>query len=475
MLQFDTESTICAIATGEAPGVRGGVRITGPDTIFILRKVCEFPADCRFPSRWKTEIDDEFLGKLSVDLFCWPTSRSYTGQPSAEIHMLGAPVLLQRVQQNLLQAGAKLAQPGEFTLRAFLAGRLDLTQCEGVLGVIHATTQRSLDVALTQLAGGLATPLQETRRELIYLLADIEAGLDFVDEDIRFITKEEVLRRLGIARAQIDKLLQQMDSRSGPRSAMQVAIAGLPNAGKSSLLNAIAGDSIAIVSQIPGTTRDFLRYRVERDDVAFDLLDTAGIETWSDDSPRGKAQLFTWEQIELADLILYCHPCTEEFRNRGPGVSPGITAAFNNESPKPTWILQTKSDLLDPYQTQYQPDAPARDSEESPPETSLPTYPISIHHSSTIESLVQRIVEWVRQTQASRGDAIPMTVERCRGSMGNALIAVDAAIEATTSERGDEIVAGELRIALDEIGLVTGTIYTEDILDALFSRFCIGK
>ena len=460
MLKFDTESTICAIASGSEGALRGIIRITGPDAASVCQRVFSSFDMPKRPTRLPVVASIPMLGENPASLFLWPDGRSYTGQPSAEIHMLGAPILLQAMVQLLVQSGAVLAQPGEFTLRAFLAGRLDLTQCEAVLGVIHAHSEKELDVALRQLAGGLAEPLQSIRRNLIELLADIEAGLDFVDEDILFIEPEQIESRLTLAKGMVGELLEQMKARSGQDRELQIAIVGLPNAGKSSLLNAIANHRLAIVSAIAGTTRDYVRYRMTQDDVTFDLLDTAGIETVSGDSPRDIAQAFTLEQIEQADLILACTPA--DAIDQRELLIDTLQALVPS---KPIWHLVTKGDLS---------------------ETSCSTsdshrvefgdhFVVSVKDGSGVAALRSALTNWVRQQQTSAHDAVPMTVERCATALHNAFIALNEATVATHGRCGDEIIAGEIRIALDEIGLVAGTAYTDDVLDALFSRFCIGK
>jgi tRNA modification GTPase len=459
MLKFDTESTICAIASGSEGALRGIIRITGPDAVAVcLRAFSGFDMPTR-PTRLSVQASIPMLGETSASLFLWPDGRSYTGQPSAEIHMLGAPILLQGMVQLLVQSGAVLAQPGEFTLRAFLAGRLDLTQCEAVLGVIHAHSEKELDVALRQLAGGLAGPLKNIRRNLIELLADIEAGLDFVDEDIQFIDQNQIESRITEAKGIVTELLAQMNSRSAQDRELQLAIVGLPNAGKSSLLNAIANHQLAIVSAIAGTTRDYIRYRMTHKGVTFDLLDTAGIEAVSGDSPRDIAQAFTQEQIEQADLILACTPI--DAMNSTDSLLEKLIESVPNI---PIWKIITKGDL-----SEYQ-DVITEFAIRNPN-----PIVVSVLDGSGVAELRNALIHWVIDQQTSTQDAVPMTVERCATALRNALLALEEAMNASRSRYGDEIIAGEIRIAIDEIGLVAGTVYTDDVLDALFSRFCIGK
>ena len=210
MLTLD--DTIAAVASAAGGGARGIVRLSGPQAVEIVSR-CFRPLDAsvgwkRFEhataipgrvsfQRCSDSEPSSPSAELTADLFLWPTRRSYTRQPLAEIHTLGSPPLLQAVLQSICAAGARLAEPGEFTLRAFLAGRIDLTQAEAVLGVIDAADRRQLHAALTQLAGGLSQPLLELRSELLDLLADLEAGLDFVEDDIRFIAPAELKNRLA--------------------------------------------------------------------------------------------------------------------------------------------------------------------------------------------------------------------------------------------------------------------------------------
>nr|MCU0719740.1 50S ribosome-binding GTPase [Pirellula sp.] len=317
--------------------------------------------------------------------------------------------------------------------------------------------ERSLNVALKQLSGGLATPLQTVRTILITLLADIEAGLDFVDEDISFISDTEVQNRLTEANEHVTQILRQISSRAGQQHYFQVVIAGPPNAGKSSLLNALARDNLAIVSPEPGTTRDFVRCRMEIDGIPFDLLDTAGLESIDDSSPRGLAQSITQEQIEQADLILLCHSCEETSAFQQPEDQDISTNSHHTE----TWRIITKVDLLEPAKCKQL--------------VTPHQFTLSTQTGQGLESLLLAVQLWLSEKNKQLVDAMPMTAERCYDALQNATQAIEEALKASQCAAGEEIVAGEIRLALDEIGQVAGVVYTDDILDVLFSRFCIGK
>ena len=477
-VQLELDSTICAIATGGQGSLRGAIRISGQGTQAILQGLFPGSPDStegserftqvRSARRIPTTIRLSTLGVIPISVFYWPDQRSYTGQPSAELHLLGAPVLLEEVQALVLAQGARLAQPGEFTLRAYLAGRLDLTQCEAVLGLIHAKGERSFQVALTQLAGGLATPLKGLRRDLINLLADIEAGLDFVDEDIEFVARDEIIERLERAEQEVAKLREQLEHRRGQSVECQVAVVGLPNAGKSSLVNALselgstsdAGGSI--VSDQPGTTRDFVRSRLTVDDVVIDLIDTAGIEEVLQDGPRSLAQAVTWNKVKESDWILWCIPADE---TAGDGF--GWLGKSLLESCDRVWGVVTKADLLA--------DSNRREAWFDGSERVERAFRVSSTTGSGVAELRSALVESVRAWQRESTDVVPMTGMRCRASLARAAESLQQAREAVVQGSGEEIVAGELRLALEELGQVAGTVANNDILDALFSRFCIGK
>ncbi len=467
-MRLDLQSTICSIATGPVGGLRGAIRISGPATRSILTSL--FPSNagqlesCKIASVVPAAFNIEGIGETLIDVFYWPDQRSYTGQPSAELHMLGAPMLLQQVQSTVLERGALLAQPGEFTLRAFLAGRLDLSQCEAVYGVIHASNDRALEVALTQLAGGLSIPLRQVREELIHLLADIEAGLDFVDEDIEFVSSREIVRRLESGKKSISQLLDQMLSRSAQTNVMQIAVVGEPNVGKSSLVNAIVGRDVSIVTDEAGTTRDYVRARCRLGDVTVDFLDTAGTETIEGNSPRDLAQQFTREQMNQADLVWFCVPAGAD--------AESATRQFREEFEridKPLWLILTKSDCYS---------QPISTTESLGLDRDLKIEQVlcvSTFLTATIEGLRDTVLQWAHARNEEIGDVVPATAERCREALRRAGEAIENAIDCAESLRGNEVIASEIRLALDEIGVVAGTVVHNDILDALFSRFCIGK
>lgn len=471
MLRWDTQDTICAIVSGNQGASRGAIRISGPRAlevgIALLREGHrdanrEIWLSIRRATRVHAELElGEALGTIPCDYWIWPNSQSYTGQPSVELHLVGSMPVLERILELLCSSGARLAEAGEFTFRAFLAGRMDLAQCEAVLGVIDAKSQKGLDIALEQLAGGLQLPLQSLRQKLIELLADLEAGLDFVDEDIEFVTQDSLMEQLRFSLDAMQPIVEQLGMRGFSDAWIRVALFGLPNAGKSSLINALAGYQAALVSDIPGTTRDYVKVRSDR--LPIQWVDTAGKEDVHDAGPRQEAQERTDEQWEQADLRWWCIDLSQE-PSEASLPSPALTTSTNDQD---LWLVGTKADLA-PMELLQRWRAWA-----------IPTGKLFFISSSQsrlgIELLEQALEDWLVDREAEASGILPSTLSRCRTALEAAQRAIECALQAVEGRAGDEIVAAELRLALDHLGVIVGEVYTDDILDALFSRFCIGK
>jgi tRNA modification GTPase len=323
-MAYEVHDTIGAIASPAGGAARGVVRISGPDAIACVSR-CFEPASGQQPIAETTaprrlcaiirvggNDKDEARPTIPGDLLLWPSSRSYTREPAAEFHTLGSPPLLAAVLEELSKAGVRPAAAGEFTLRAFLAGRVDLTQAEAVLGVIDARDRTDLDAALDQLAGGLSRPLHLLREQLLGVLAELEAGLDFVEEDIEFISREALRERLIAGQEIVAATLEQMGSRDVASDLARVVIVGKPNAGKSSLFNSlvkrygVGGSTEAIVSPQPGATRDYVVGEIALDDVRAQLIDTAGIGDCALGQIDEAAQSTAGDLRRRADVRLRC-------------------------------------------------------------------------------------------------------------------------------------------------------------------------
>lgn len=476
-MTFDLDDVIAAPASAPGPAARAIVRISGNGCREAVRSVFDADDDAawanakaaaRHPGRLR-------LPDLGVEIpaaaYVWPTRRSYTGQPLAELHLPGSPPLVEATLAALYRGGARPARPGEFTLRAFLAGRLDLLRAEAVLGVIEAADHRELGLALRQLAGGLSGRLAGVRADLLSLLADLEAGLDFVEEDIEFVSRAEVVRRIGGSAGVLDALLADASGRWRDAGRSRVVLAGLPNAGKSTLFNALAGGAKALVSPAAGTTRDWLAAETDLGGVPVELIDTAGWETASDDLSAA-TQSFRAEQLDRADLILWCvatdappHVLHQDERLReelGPTRHRIVLA-------------RTKGDLKASGGCQP-PETLVRKTTNAPGVS--PPHPPLLVSAATGEGLdvLKACVAMALAAGRSGGrQMIGSTAARGRESLAAARDALGRALAAAQAEFGDEILAAELRSALDALAAVLGVVYTDDVLDVIFSRFCIGK
>ena len=452
---WDTDQTIVAIASPTSPAPRGIVRMSGNDAVKVLARIGVPVAGRTRPERINAFIDlGDPIGLIPVDAMVWPTKRSYTGQPSVELHTIGSLPLLSRLIEMAIGAGARAARPGEFTMRAFLAGRLDLTQAEAVLGVIDAEGRGALDHALRQLSGNLSRPLEEIRSTLLDLLADVEAGLDFVDEDIEFVSDETLIKRLLEIGETLEQTSRIMQQRSGGSARFTIALRGEPNAGKSRLMNRLTDSETAIVADVAGTTRDIVIVDSIVGGQSVRWIDTAGIESVDDEISRRSQDQATRTALE-ADLRIWCVEAgrsdfqeamlrlQREAEARG---RTGVTDRF----------VVTKSDLvvhegIDPWVS------------------------CSALSGEGIDSLLAGIIQVIESSDAEETGSVVGTAARCGQSLGRASEAITAAVELTRSFRGHEFVSAEMRSAAQCLGEVTGAVYTDDILDRVFGRFCIGK
>lgn len=472
-MAYALDETIVALASANGGAARSIVRIAGPEVAGCLDACFQAEPAVRWAELPVAQVVagqiqlDGLAARLPCDLYYWPDERSYTRSPMAEIHTLGSPPLADALLRTLSCHGARLAEPGEFTLRAFLGGRLDLTQAEAVLGVIDADAEGQLQVALAQLAGGLSQPLTEIRDTLLELLAHLEAGLDFVEEEIEFISREQLLSQLDGAQRQIDQLATQMQSRSESAASACAVLLGAPNVGKSSLFNALAEGEQAIVSQQAGTTRDYLTTEIEVEGIRCQLVDTAGLEmpgalSGDDEDVAAAAQAVTDDQRQTAQLQLLCfdatHPLTEQER-----------AMLRAADADTSLIVLTKCDLA---------------GEPSVMTGQLATVGQLAEGWTSIETsgLTRTGLDELRRAMAAKISAenaetnvVATTALRCHDSLHRAAEALSAARRLADAAAGEELVAIELRTALDELGRVTGAVYTDDILDRIFGRFCIGK
>ena len=459
MFTAELEQTIAAVASASGGAGRGIVRVSGLKAVSLTRGICDSIEESDQTSggasyRAAGAVRIPGFPAVRADIWVWPTLRSYTGEPMVELHLPGSPPLLERVLETLFRSGVRPARAGEFTLRAFLAGRMDLMQAEAVLGVIDADDHEELTAALNQLAGGLSGSLLQLRSDLLELLADLEAGLDFVEEDIEFVSREDVMQRLQRGVDVVRLLEGQADGRMVSDDQIRVVLAGLPNAGKSTLFNALSESDDALVSSVAGTTRDYLSARVGCGELSVELVDTAGLDE-SDSGIDGVAQQLGGGQVGDADLVLWCSALDAE-----PALREADENRFRTFFSKGNRVLRlwTRCDL----QTNSQ--ALSKDS-----------LLVSALTGVGVENLRTVIADTLSERSVGERQFIGSTAARSQDSLRRSRESLERAHDACDQRLGDELVAFETRAAIETLGEIVGAVYTDDLLDQIFSRFCIGK
>jgi len=414
--------TIIAQASAPGSAFRGIIRISGKQAISAAKTIVENPDAIVRPDCVDTHIVLPSLPPFPAKLLLWQEGHSYTGEETVEIHTIGSPVLLDALMSALLAAsdGVRLAKPGEFTLRAFLSGRLDLAQAEAVLGVIDAANDADLKTALQQLAGNVSAPLSAVRTLLFETLTQLEASLDFAEEEIPAV--QNLQQTLTDAYHQIEQLRQKIAHRGIAEGKPKIVLAGLPNGGKSTLFNKLVQRDLALVSPHAGTTRDYLEAEIDWQGIPVVLIDTAGIGGEALDNLDEVAQSKTQELLQQADVIIYC----DEQKSRG-------RSAAQPPDGRTTIFFQTKTP------------------------------------NESLESLINEVGTLLRN-EPDYG-MLPNTALRCRES----LISAGESLHRAQNLTDSSLIALELRNAVNQLGLIDGTVHTEDILDNIFSRFCIGK
>ena len=464
MSMLTGDDTISAIATAIGEGGIGIIRISGSKAMAIAGKLFISKSGKTVDSLLSHQvmyghIIDPASGE-TVDeaiLLIMRAPRSYTCEDVVEIHCHGGPVPLKRILDLTLVQGARLADPGEFTKRAFLNGRLDLAQAEAVIDIIRSKTDASLKVAVGNLSGQLSEQVRALRHAVLRMIAQLEAAIDFPEEDIEEATAADVAQLIAEAKSRLTTLLATAQTGRILREGLATVIIGKPNVGKSSLLNALLREKRAIVTDIPGTTRDIIEEYVNIGGIPLKIIDTAGIRDTADvvekiGVERAKAL------VEQADLILL-------LLDSSAPLSPEDRAVLELLSGKQAIVLINKSDL------------PARlETEEVEKYTGgRLVLKISVAREEGLAALEQAIVDMVYGGQVSPGEAAFVNNVRHSAALRAALERLnDAEVTIEAGMPADCIVV-DLRAAWEKLGEVTGDTVGEDIIDQIFTQFCIGK
>jgi tRNA modification GTPase len=435
--------TIAAIATPAGRGGIGIVRISGPAVTRVAAAVIGgLPRPRMAALRTFRDAKGERVDE-GIALY-YPSPGSYTGEPVLELQGHGGPVVMQALLGACLDAGARLADPGEFTRRAFLEGKLDLAQAEAVADLIEAASQEAARSALRSLSGEFSAAIAAVTAQLVELRALTEAMLDFPEEDVDSLHRDDAASRLARVRAALEEVRVRSRQGSLLRSGLHVVIAGRPNVGKSSLLNRLAGEERAIVAPIPGTTRDALREPIQIEGVPLTVVDTAGLRV-SGDTVERLGMERTLHELERADLVLAVFEA-----GSAPATLEGLPAGVARID------VHNKVDLLPGFR--------------APPAGARRAVGVSAKTGEGIDALRKAILEaagWV-----ATGESVFLARERHLRALDAARAHLDAAARELPRW---ELFAEELRLAQVVLGAISGEVTADDLLGEIFARFCVGK
>ena len=446
------QDTIAAIATPLGEGGIGIVRLSGAEARSITEKL--FSGQLQPNHLAYGHIRDCDSGEVVDEVLVsyMPAPRSYTREDVVEINCHGGPMPLQRVLELLLRGGARLAHPGEFTLRAFLNGRLDLTQAEAVLHIIQARTAASLRLAMAGLEGNLSNRVKELRSQLMPLLAYLSACIDFPEDEVE---KQDIVGPLAETLKRIHELLSSADAGIIYRQGVRTAIVGRPNVGKSSLLNRLLRHSRAIVSPIPGTTRDTVEEVVNIKGIPFVLVDTAGIRhpPEAEDLLESLSVERSRQALEQADLVLLVLDTSQP-----------LTAAdqeiINSLAQKRVLVAANKNDL--PNQANLS-------------GLSWPLVPISALSGDGLGQLEEMMASLILRGQIYTSDRLLVSNPRQKQALEKAAHYLESALEAIKTGLPEDFISIDLTSAVNALGEITGETVGEELLESIFSQFCVGK
>ncbi len=458
------QDTICALATPSGIGAIGMIRLSGSESLEIISKVFSKNLVGATSHTAHFGIIKDRSGELidEVLITVFEEGKSFTGEESVEVSCHGSSFILQKILALILESGCRLANPGEFTQRAFLNGKMDLSQAEAVADLIASQSKSAHNIAMKQMRGGFSSELKDLREKLINFASLVELELDFAEEDVEFADRTELNDLVSSVLAYIQKLAKSFELGNAIKNGVPIAIVGRPNAGKSTLLNALLNEERAIVSDIAGTTRDTIEERIIIEGIDFRFIDTAGLRETDDHIEKIGVER-ALQQVDKSTIYIYLFDMSdltvdevEEDLNQLPSDTPRI-------------VVANKSDLV------------SREVEKSfisskinDLSTNQQVIKISAKQKESLDLIKESLLKIIDVDQLNSDDTIVSNARHY-----DALIKTVAALEKTkegleTGITGD-FIAMDIRQAMYELGTITGDISTDDLLGNIFSKFCIGK
>lgn len=470
MIFGDDSSTICALSTPPGTGGIAVIRVSGRDAFHLTRKICSFLPESPESHRVyfgtaRTQVSGESIDEVLVS--CFVEGRSFTGEETAEINCHGSPIVVASLLNELVEAGCRSARPGEFTFRSFMNGKLDLVQAEGVLGLIESQSQAAARMALRQIKGRLSAEFSRIEDGLIWILAQLEASIDFSTEGIEVVPSQTILSRVHETIASCEKLLSSYHQGRILAEGLRIALVGRPNVGKSSLLNALLNEDRAIVTATPGTTRDLVEGQISIRGIPVTLVDTAGLRETSDEIEQmgiSRAR----RAIESADLVFHVLEAT---RSLLPDEISELSRAFGAEGSSRHVIILNKVDDLGDRLT-----LDTRLAELAGlgiGKQEAPIFEVSARTGIGLREL-EMFFESRVQSDGSESSAV-VTQSRHYEGLKKIHSCLMRALALTTKDESAEFIAFELQDAVRTIHELLGKEFHEQIIDRIFKEFCIGK
>ena len=451
-------STIVAISTAPGVGGIGIIRMSGKDCFDILEKIFKPKNESKEIKGYSIKYghivnNNEILDEVLVSYFISP--KSYTSENMCEINSHGGIVVMNKILDLCIKNGAKIAEPGEFTKRAFLNGRMDLSQAEAVIDIINAKTDKEAEVSVKQLNGLLSDTIQEIRKEILNVMANIEVSIDYPEYDVPDVSEKEIEKLLLFVESKLKKIERSFEEGKILRDGISVAIIGKPNAGKSSLLNVILNEERAIVTNIEGTTRDTIEEFITIKGIPLKIIDTAGIRQTSDEIEK----IGVKKSLDLAnksDIAIGIFDISKELSKE----DFEILEILKNKN---SIIVLNKNDLKEKINF------------EDLKKIKRPIIKISTKNREGIEKIYEEIESIFKLNEIAKSGEIVVSNIRHKEIILNALNCILRAKKSLKEKLPIDMISADIKQILEELGKITGETVTEDIIKEIFSKFCLGK